>query len=251
MRLAVISDTHGNATAFTAVIDDLKQQSPDAIVFLGDVGMRGPQPQECIDLLKSLEPLAVIRGNHDDKFTRFPQPGWQPNTYKKQLLLRSFEYDCENISREDQLWLSELPKQFYYEFEGVATEMYHATPDSMIGIVYPWATLDELDTMHKHGHTQLVLHGHSHHAYVRQGRGRTIVNCGSIGLPFDGDNRASYAIADFNGKDMAIQLRRVTYDIEKAILIAKERSMPDIESFEYALRVAKYPYDAAVGGIQS
>ncbi|WP_282940157.1 metallophosphoesterase family protein [Paenibacillus sp. RC67] len=251
MKLAVISDTHGNATAFEAVIDDLKQQSPDAIVFLGDVGMRGPEPQECIDLLKSLEPLAIIRGNHDDKFTRFPKPGWQPDNYKKELLLRSFEYDCAKILSADQLWLSNWPKEFCYEFEGVATEMYHATPSSLVGVVYPWATLDELDTLHQNERTKLVLHGHIHHAYVRQCRGRTVVNCGSIGLPFDGDNRASYAVVDFNRKDIAVQLRRVSYDIEKAILIAKERNMPDVESFEYALRVAKYPYDSAVGKVSS
>lgn len=247
MKLAVISDTHGNATAFEAVIKDLKKQSPDAIVFLGDVGMRGPEPKECIDLLKSLEPLAIIRGNHDDKFTRFPRPGWQPDNYKKERLLRSFEYDCEKIPSTDQIWLSNLPKEFFYEFEEVAVEMYHSTPNSLVDIVYPWATLEELEKLHKNEQTKLVLHGHSHHAYVRQGRGRMVVNCGSVGLPFDGDNRASYAIVDFDRKDIAIQLRRVTYDIEKAIFLAKERNMPDVESFEYALRIARYPYDSAKG----
>ncbi len=209
--------------------------------------MRGPEPQACIDLLKALEPLTVLRGNHDNKYTRFPQPGWQPNTYKKELLLRSFEYDCENINHADQLWLANLPKQFLCEFEGVATEMYHATPTSLIDIVYPWATAEELEKLYQHEQTQLVLYGHSHHACVRTGKGKLIVNSGSIGLPFDGDNRASYALVDFDRQDIAVQLRRVTYDIEKAIGIARERSMPDLGSFEYALRFAKYPYNAAVG----
>ncbi|WP_199616205.1 metallophosphoesterase family protein [Paenibacillus alkalitolerans] len=244
MRLAVISDTHGNATAFEAVVRDIKNQSPDAIVFLGDIVMRGPQPGECIKLVKSLQPLSVIRGNYDNRFTRFPKPGWTPSNYKQELVLRAFEYDCERISKEEQVWLANLPTELSCNFEEVPTEMYHASPNSLVDIVYPWATLDELDTLHKNEQTKLVLYGHVHHAHVRQGRGRLVVNCGSIGLPFDGDNRASYAIVDFNKKDIAVQLRRVSYDIEKAIIRAKECNMPDIDAFEYALRRARYPYDS-------
>lgn len=244
MRLAVISDTHGNATALEAVIHDLKDQSPDALVFLGDVVMRGPQPSECIHMVKSLKPLAVIRGNYDDKFTRFPEPGWVPSNYKQELVLRAYEYDCERIGKEDQEWLANLPVELSCEFEEVSTEMYHAGPNTLVNIVYPWASLDELDLTYKHENTKLVLYGHVHHAYVRRGKGRLHVNCGSVGLPFDGDNRASYAIVDFKKRDIAVQLRRVSYDIESAIAIAKARSMPDIQAFEYALRYARYPYDA-------
>lgn len=242
MRLAVVSDTHGNATAFEAVIKDLKNQSPDAVVCLGDIVMRGPQSKECVDLVKSLNPLAVIRGNYDHLFTRFPEPGWEPSNSKEELVLRAFEYDCAQLSEEDQEWLGHLPKELAYEFGEVPTEMYHAGPSSLVEIKYPWATLDELDTLHKNESTRLVLYGHVHHAHARQCRGRLIVNCGSVGMPFDGDPRASYAIIDFKGQDIAVQLRRVTYDVEAALSIAKSRNMPNVDAFEYALRYAKYPY---------
>ncbi|MCQ6562994.1 metallophosphoesterase family protein [Paenibacillus mendelii] len=243
MRLAVLSDTHGNATAFEAVIHDLHSQSPDAVVFLGDIVMRGPQPSECIHMVRSLKPLAVIRGNYDDMFTKFPEPGWVPSNYKQELVLRAYEYDCERTAKEDQIWLSNLPVELSCEFEEVPTEMYHAGPNSLVNVVYPWAPLDELDSLNKYEHTKLVLYGHVHHAFARQGRGRLHVNCGSIGL-FDGDNRASYAIVDFNKSDIAVQLRRVTYDLESALEIARERNMPDIAAFEYAHRTARYPYNA-------
>ncbi|UNK19640.1 hypothetical protein MNQ98_06320 [Paenibacillus sp. N3/727] len=67
---------------------------------------------------------------------------------------------------------------------------------------------------------------------------------GSIGLPFDGDPRASYGIIDFCHGNIAVQLRRIAYDTDKAIAIAKERGMPGIDAFEYALRIARYPYDS-------
>ncbi|USG67424.1 metallophosphatase family protein [Brevibacillus ruminantium] len=242
MRLAVLSDTHGNAAALEAVMRDLQNQSPDAIVFLGDMVMRGPQPRECIQMVKSLQPHAIIRGNYDDLFTRFPEPGWSPSSEKEELVLRAFEYDCQHISAEDQAWLGNLPTELSLLVDEVPTEMYHAGPDSLYKVVYPWATLEELDTLHRREETRLVLYGHVHHSHVRQGNGRLVVNCGSIGLPFDGDNRASYAIVDIQKQDMAAQIRRVSYDIEKAISIAKDLFMPDVEAFEYALRTARYPY---------
>lgn len=243
MRLAVLSDTHGNAIAFEAVIQDLNSQSPDAIVFLGDIVMRGPQPSECIHMVRSLEPLAVIRGNYDDMFTRFPAPGRVPSNDKEELVLRAYEYDCKRIAHDDQEWLANLPVERAWTFEDVPTEMYHAGPDSLVNVVYPWASLDEMDILNRSEHTRLVLFGHVHHAYARQGKGRLIVNCGIVGLPFDGDNRASYAIVDFNKRDIAVQLRRVAYDIEKALATAKALKMPDVEAYEYALRLARYPYN--------
>lgn len=244
MRLAVISDTHGNAIAFEAIIQDLKRQSPDAVVFLGDMVMRGPQPVECIEMVRDLNPLAIIRGNYEDIFNKLPNPNWTPKHYKEELILRAFEYDANLISKQDQEWLANLPTGHSCLFENIPTEMYHASHDSLVHIVYPWAPLEALDTLHQDEATKLVLYGHIHHAHVRQGNGRLVVNCGSIGLPFDGDNRASYAIIDMHQRDIAVQLRRVTYDIDKAIQLAKDLQMPDVDAFEYALRLAQYPYDS-------
>lgn len=246
MRLAAISDMHGNAVAFEAVIDDLKGQSPDAIVCLGDITMRGPQPTECVALLRALNPLALVRGNYDDMFAWFPRPGWQPTTYKHELVLRTFHYTSADLSQADRQWLSELPLEQTLTVEGVQLEMFHATPSSLVDITWPWASLEELCNLRRDEATKLVLFGHIHHAFARQARGRLVVNSGSVGLPFDGDNRASYAIVDIENGGISVQLRRVAYDIESALQIARKRAMPDLDSFEYALRAALYPYSEPV-----
>lgn len=75
-----------------------------------------------------------------------------------------------------------------------------------------------------------------HHSFVRQAKGRLVVNAGSIGLPFDGDNRASYAIIDIEKENISAQIRRVSYDVEAVIQIARERSMPYAEVFAYGVR---------------
>ncbi|MED1098439.1 metallophosphoesterase family protein [Bacillus capparidis] len=251
MRLAVISDIHGNAVAFQQAIQDLRDQSPDRIICLGDIAMRGPQPVECVELLQSLDPYIVVRGNYDHMFTRFPMKDWKPETFKQELALRAIEYDGERLSQEQQEWLADLPTEGLFEAEGVHVEAYHASPSSLYSVQYPWASLDDLDLLHKNEQTELVLFGHVHHAFVRQCKGRTIVNCGSIGMPFDGDNRASYAIIDIQNNDIAVQLRRVTYDIERAISIARESGMPDVKLFEYALRTAEYPYLETIANLKT
>jgi putative phosphoesterase len=243
MRIATISDMHGNAVAFEAVAEDLKKQSPDAIIFLGDAVIRGPQPAECVELLRSLNPLVSVRGNYDHLFTRFPKPDWKPQDTRQEIVLEAFEYDKRYLSHIDQQWLGNLVMEDRLEVNGTKIECYHAAPDSLIQVTYPWASLEDLDKLHRDEMTKLVLFGHVHHAFVRQGNGRLVVNSGSIGTPFDGDNRASYAIVDIDKGDIAVQLRRVSYDIEKSIRIAKERSMPNVQLFEYALRYALYPYN--------
>lgn len=246
MRLAAISDIHGNAVAFEAVINDLRRQSPDAILCLGDIVMRGPQPKECVDMLRALNPLVTVRGNFDHRFTRWPGPTWSPKTYKDELMLRDFEFTCAELPQTDQLWLSNLPVEFSTQIEGQGIELYHAAPGSLGQYTWPWAPVEELGKLRQGERSALVLFGHMHHAFVRSAKGFTVVNTGSVGLPFDGDPRPSYVIIDMDRTDMAVQIRRVAYDREAAIQIARSRSMPDIEVFEYALRHADYPYAAPV-----
>lgn len=243
MRLAAISDIHGNAIAFEAVIHDLKQQSPDAVVFLGDLVMRGPQPAECIELLYSLDPLISIKGNHDHYFSRYRAPSdWIPKNAKEEMNLRQFIYNKQNLSTEEQTWLAELPTEFYYKNDSLKAELYHASPDSLWKITWPWSTIDELDELHKEDTSNMVIYGHIHHAFTRTVKGRLIVNSGSIGLPFDGDHRASYVIIDIHKNNVAVQIRRISYDIEKVIRVAKDRQMPDTNLFENALRLARFTY---------
>ncbi|WP_180956557.1 metallophosphoesterase family protein [Bacillus canaveralius] len=68
--------------------------------------------------------------------------------------------------------------------------------------------MEELDKLHTNEKTNLVLFGHVHHAFTRQANGRTIVNAGSAGFSFDGDNRASYAIIDIDQTNLAVQFKK-------------------------------------------
>lgn len=246
MRIAAISDMHANAVAFEAVIADLHRQSPDLILCLGDVVMRGPQPKECVEMLLALNPFSTVRGNYDHLLTRFPAPGWTPQGFKDELKLRDFEFTAAHLSAADQAWLADLPLEHRTTINGAQIELYHAGPGSLGRYTWPWSSPEELQTLRADDGTSLVLFGHMHYPFVRTAKGFTVVNTGSVGLSFDGDNRASYAIIDLEGGDLAVQIRRVAYDVERAIRVAREVGMPDVDHFIYALRQADFPYHGPV-----
>lgn len=245
MRLVIISDVHSNLVAFETVVEDVKRLRPDAIVYLGDAVMKGPKPQECIDLLRSLDPLVVVRGNYDNMFTRFPKPGWQPQNAKERLILEDFSYHQARLRSDDQAWLAHLPTSETLTLSDLRIDLFHAAPTSLHKITWPWASNEELLELFPHPDTNIVLFGHIHHGFIRHVQGHLIVNSGSIGLPFDGDHRSSYAVVDIEKGSLSAQLRRVPYDIERAIQIAYDCNMPGANLYESSLREAVYPrYDS-------
>lgn len=241
MRLAILSDMHSNLVAFEAVVADLKPLSPDAVVCLGDIVMKGPQPQECIDLLRSLDPVAIVRGNYENLFAFFPRPGWEPQNAKENLIAEDFAYHQDRITPNDQVWLANLPMSEMLSIGDLRLDLFHAAHDDLHKITWPWAANDELDHLFPHDSSDIVLFGHVHHGFIRHCGGRLVVNAGSIGLPFDGDPRASYAVVDIENGRISSQLRRVPFDIDRAVQVARDREMPGLSVYESALREARYP----------
>lgn len=242
VRIAALSDTHGNAVAFEAILADLNRQSPDALVFLGDIIMRGPQPKECLEMVRALNCQAVVVGNYDNLHTRFPKPGWTPHNRKEGITLRAFDYDMARLSDADRAWLAGLPLHLTLDWAGTQVEICHATPHSRAEDTWPWAQREELDRLRTDRRTALTVIGHMHHSFTRMATAHQVLCPGSIGAPFDGDNRASYAIVDVEPNAFSIEIRRVAYAVERTLAIARERQMPDIDALEYGLTTAQYPY---------
>jgi predicted phosphodiesterase len=220
---------------------DLKRQSPDVTVFLGDIINRGPQPKECLDLVRALHCTTVV-GNHDNLHARFPRSEWKPQSRKSELNLRSFDYAMAHISDQDRAWLAALPRHLTLDFLGVQVELFHSTPHSEDEYVWPWARCEELDELRIDPETSLSLFGHMHHAFVRRATAHQVVNSGSVGIPFDGDNRAGYVLIDIEPTGLGVQIRRIEYDVDRSIAAARQLQMPDIDAFTEAVTTARYPY---------
>ncbi|HWI66526.1 MAG TPA: metallophosphoesterase family protein [Symbiobacteriaceae bacterium] len=236
MRLAVIGDTHGNLPAFEAVLADLRRQSPDAIVCMGDISFRGPQPAECIELVRSLRPLAVVRGN-TDMIVGDEERARQ--SIKAEEVLAHMQYHNSLVRPEAVQWLTNLPMTERLTLEGLRVDLFHATPWSIAETVRPWAPQESMEKLCIDDSADLVIYGHIHHPFVRWVHGRQVVNPGSVGMPFDGDQRAAYALVDFEAGNLAVQFRRVQYDVESVVQMALDR-IPLPDPFVNTLRTAQY-----------
>lgn len=218
MRVAVLSDIHGVLPALEAVLEEPDVQAADRIVVTGDIAA-GPQPVETLDLLCGLgDRVLWVRGNADRELvaiagggsTPYPEANWAGG----QL-------------RPDQVQLlDKLPTTAMLDIDGLGTVLFcHATPRDDEELVVVDSRLDRwaevfagLDPT-----VTTVVCGHTHMPFVRLAHGRTVVNPGSVGMPY-GPPGAYWALLGDNG----IALRRTTYDFDAACArIAAESGYPD------------------------
>lgn len=244
MRTLVISDIHANLIALEAVLEHAGG-SWDRLWFLGDLVGYGPNPNECVERLRKLEPAAALSGNHDwavlDKLDteEFNDDArWAVNWTRGELTADNLTY------------LDTLPPLRVDELFTLA----HGSPRHPV-----WEYILDLQTAWENFEyfvTPLCLVGHSHIPalfllndelaepefymaadgdMIDLSRGRMIINPGSVGQPRDGDPRAAYALLDDEAHTW--ELHRVPYDIAETQRRMREHKMPRrlVERLEYGM----------------
>jgi predicted phosphodiesterase len=127
VRLALISDLHGNLLAFEAVLDELAGADVDGIVCLGDIAT-GPQPRETIDRLRSLR-CPVVLGNWDIWMVE----GMPDLTgYAGRKLREQGEWTAAQLGEPDKAFLAQLPKQVELQLDGASVLCVHGSPRSFL-----------------------------------------------------------------------------------------------------------------------
>lgn len=215
MKLAFISDIHGNAIALDAVLNDLKEKNVDKVFVLGDICYRGPEPQRALDLVRELD-CEVIKGNADEWVVRGVQQGEVPD-HVLSLMNKEQEWIVSQLSEESMEYLKELPTQLNLEVEGIRIHAFHATPHSLFEVVPPSASDETIMEKLVTADADLYIYAHIHKPYIRFINGKCIVNIGSVGLPFDGVSKASYAIVEINEGSIQTSNVRVSYDVQKVV----------------------------------
>jgi putative phosphoesterase len=241
-RLAVISDIHGNSLALRAVLADLDAQRGDAhLIVLGDLVVYGPDPSGVLALLREREPVFHIGGNTDrylveGRYRRsLCQPGWQAE------VLSSFPWAASHLDDAGMSFLAGMPQEQLLNFgRRHAVLAAHGSPrddEENVGVDTSDA---ELAAMFGDLPYDLLLCAHTHQPFDRVVAGRCIVNAGSVGLPFDGDPRASYALVDLQADGgYQVALRRVAYDVEAVIRQLAAVNHPAATVGAYNLRAAR------------
>ena len=181
MRVALISDLHGNEAALRAVLADAERRGSDRIYCLGDVCTLGPRPREVLALVRE-HCHGWILGNHDE----FLLDSHLLQTYTEaQVVMQSVEWCAERMTEHDLDFIRAFRAEQRVELDGgAALQLFHGTPTSHMTNLLATTPPGELDAMLA-GRTATVLAGgHTHVAMVRQHKGMLLVNPGSCGAPF-------------------------------------------------------------------
>lgn len=217
MRVAVVSDIHGNLTAFEAVLADLRASTPDMILHGGDLAYGGSSPREVIDRIRDLGWPGVV-GNADEMLYRpasladfgLPEP-------LSSALAEMASWASSELGEDRLNWLRELP----LEQTRAPMALVHASPDDLWRAPQPEAA-DAVFDLYLSLNQPIVVYGHIHRPYVRQLRGMTVANSGAAGIPYDGDTRASYLLIH----DGRPTIRRVTYDVDREVARIQTAKLP-------------------------
>jgi putative phosphoesterase len=225
MRLAVVSDVHGSLTALDAVVADLERRSPDLVLQGGDLALMGPQPAEVVDRVREVGWPGVV-GNADELLWRGDGRQRLLRDAPKiadviRLLFDEYAPVTRAMLGEERLrWMRTLPAE--HVVDGVL--VVHATPGDLWRAPMPDADDDELESAYRREDAHTIVYGHIHRPFVRRvGGGLVVANSGSVGLPWDGDPRASYVLVE----DGDATIVRVEYDVERDAALLRTAGYPD------------------------
>lgn len=200
MKIAVISDIHGNMDALNAVMKDIEKQECEKIFVLGDYAMAGPEPMETVGyfISKSFDPkYKMIQGNTDWMIAHYSPELYEEMKPKAPLMVEALRNDVKILSNSEKEFLKELPTQLQVEEEGVKILLVHGSPRRNNEDILPNTPMEEVEAMLKNVDADVVLCGHTHiPCGFQTPNKKTVVNAGSVGRPFTPDAKACYLIVD-------------------------------------------------------
>jgi predicted phosphodiesterase len=208
VRVALLSDMHGNAVAFRAALADLEARKPDLIVSLGDIAQGGPQPRECAQLLRRLG-CPCVYGNSDHLLVALDFGSEKPD----ERVLETAHWSREQLGDEGLEFL----RGFERTVRTGRVLCCHATPTSLDDVVLPDA--DDIPPVD----ADAVAAGHVHQQWLRR-FDRTLWFCvGAIGV----GRWCEYALVD--DETLAVEFRRIPFDLEELFSAARANGFPHYE----------------------
>jgi diadenosine tetraphosphatase ApaH/serine/threonine PP2A family protein phosphatase len=230
MRYLIISDIHANLTAFEAVLADAEGQW-DKIWCLGDVVGYGPDPNECVELLKGFEHIS-LSGNHDwailDRLDleTFNQDAKEAITWSKEQLteenLQFLEQLPSRLDLEDFTLAHASPRHPVWEYIvdskiAAINFQYFENPYCLVGHTHSPVVFEQTEN-------EVIAHLPVYDQPLPLNGLRAIINPGSVGQPRDTDSRAAYALLDSD--KLTWTHKRIGYDIEATQLRMSQHDMP-------------------------
>jgi predicted phosphodiesterase len=218
MRVALISDLHGNSIALDAVLADAKRAGADVVACLGDCATLGPDPDGTFDRLRAL-PGPKILGNHDAFLL---DPDLIRSYTEAPIVVESVDWARERLTEQDAAFVRGFTDGETLDLGGGATlRLFHGTPRSHMEELLATTPAEQVDEMLDGATATVLAGGHTHLQMLRQHRGLLLVNPGSVGQPFrEFAHRgppvilahAEYALVTGTNGGVSVELKRVALD---------------------------------------
>jgi len=224
VRLGIVADIHGNASALDAVLADGREADVDRWMCLGDVIGYGPDASACLRRLREFD-VACLQGNHEARLLGLPTGPFNP------MAEAAIEFCRRTLDARDREQIQHFPTRIRWDDEVLFC---HGSPEDRDEYLLVETRVRALVAEQR---TWLVFCGHTHQQFVFDGERtvdrpgtrdlersrRYLVNPGSVGQPRDGDPRAAYALLDF--ENASLQLRRVPYDVDAQVRRTREAGL--------------------------
>jgi len=229
MRVLVVSDLHANPAALAAIREPF-----DRCLCIGDIVEYGPDPAPCIEWVRETNAVCV-RGNHDHGAAQNVAVNGVSGFRYLTMVTRGAT--IAKLSPTDRRFLADLPTTQMLTLDGKRYLLVHASPRDPLDEYVP-SEAKSWESRLVGIKADFVLVGHTHVPFRFEIGKTTVLNPGSVGLPRDGDPRASYAIIE----DGRIELKRVEYDVEATIAAVQAADLDPLgkQLLTDAYRAGKY-----------
>lgn len=261
MRIAIISDIHGNLEALTTCLADIKKRNIDKIFCLGDIVMKGYHVEECVKLIRE-NCEVVVQGNCDVDIN--PAIYNEPkHNIPVELMKKRANWLRNSLSQESKEYLQNLPFSYEFYMSGSLVRIFHAHPEKKTGLIINEDSYEAKYRMFEPSENtvsqevaDVVIYGHLHAPFMNKMYNKTLINVGSVGNSFnvvrddakDSDfmetTAINYLILDGEygakeyGANFSFEFVRLPYDIDKELQDLDKNIEP--EAYEKELREGRY-----------
>ena len=236
MRVALISDIHGNDIAFQAVLADIEYLGVDSIVSLGDVAQGGPQPARVLDRMRALG-CGTVMGNSDAFLLEVPTDSNEPIT---ELQLEVRDWTLASLDEGHLDFIRSFSPTVAASVNEHRILCFHGSPRSYEDMLVPQIERASLAPFEGYDAFDLIAGGHTHTQWTRRIGETLFVNPGSVGVPYDrhqpdDDFRftavAEYAVVLVDELGLGVEFRRVPFSLDAFGAATRAGGRPHAESY--------------------
>ena len=218
MKIAVLSDVHGNYIALQKCIDYALSKGVDTFIFLGDYVGELAYPQKTMEIIYSLKAkynCFFVKGNKEDYWLDYQangEKGWN----ECDSTTGSLFYTYNNLTQKDLEFFKSLSHTAELEFEGFPTiTICHGSPQKVNEKLLP--NNEKTLAIMEENISSYILCGHSHVQGKIEHNGKLVLNAGAVGVSLYGDGRAQFMILEGSEKKWNCEFISLEYDVEKVI----------------------------------